>query len=427
MKKIAKILSIVLCVALLAGILSVVSFAAEVTVQEPLPDRAFKLGCEQGNLGKTLYFAGTTANQNYYLATTEDYDAATDVYVEEVNDGYRLYFYAANDVKTYIDAYQNGTHYNLRLTTAPTAVFTYNYEYNTMVTTVEDGTEVYMGTYNTFNTLSCSKLSYISTSFPCHLYAEEEEVIPPAGPVAAEIPGNLEYRFASDEDASIGVLFQWTASADGEVSVPRMGENYSCGAVMVNGEYAEIGDNGYMVSAGDLVEVTVYGYGVGSISVPASFVASGSQGGAATGTAENPEILLSLNAGVEKSLESGEYYYQYTARKAGELTINTIGDGTHNMEVSIVGQDNMVYSNWDNDGEYITVNVAEGDVLSIKVYFDFPGSGTISFNSEFDAGEVIIPGPGENPNPGTGDAIFAVLSILAVSGMGITAVASKKN
>ena len=86
----------------------------------------------------------------------------------------------------------------------------------------------------------------------------------------------------------------------------------------------------------------------------------------------------------------------------------------------------MVYSNWDNNGEYVKLNVAEGDVLTMLVSFDWPGSGTITINSEFDAGIVIDPVPTPNPNPGTGDAIFAVLSILAVSGMGITAVASKK-
>ena len=38
----------------------------------------------------------------------------------------------------------------------------------------------------------------------------------------------------------------------------------------------------------------------------------------------------------------------------------------------------------------------------------------------------VEPEPDPEPNPGTGDAIFAVLSILAASGMGITAVVSKK-
>lgn len=424
MNKFAKILCIVLCAAILLGLVSAVAFAAEPVVSEPAPDRAFKLGCEQGNLGKTLYFAGTTANQNYYLQTTESYEEAADVYVEEVDGGYRLYFYDASDVKTYIDAYKNGTYYNLRLTTAPTAVFTYNYEYNTMTTTVEDGTEVYIGTYKTFDTLSCSQVSFIGTSFPCHLYAEEEEVIPPAGPVDVQLPGNLQYTFATDDAAVAGVLFQWTATSDGELAVPRMiagGAMYAL--VTINGGYDyEFGMNGYVVKAGDLVEITVYGNSAGAVDTYIDFVASGNAGDAQLGTAQNPEIITSLNAGIEKSLNEGEYYYQYTAPKSGELIINTIGDGTHNMTVTVDGSYTM-YSNWDFDGEYVKLNVNEGDVLTLVIYFDYPGSGSIIFNSDFDAGMTIDPTPG---NPGTGDAIFAVLSLLSVSGMGIAVVASKK-
>ena len=69
------------------------------------------------------------------------------------------------------------------------------------------------------------------------------------------------------------------------------------------------------------------------------------------------------------------------------------------------------------------MNVAEGDVLTLVVNFDF-GYGTITFNSEFDAGAVIDP---ITPPAETGDVIFAVLSVMAVSGLGLTAVASKKH
>ena len=256
-------------------------------------------------------------------------------------------------------------------------------------------------------------------AFTLYKLSDGEEVVTPAGPVACEIPGTMTYTFETDNAASAGVIFQWTANADGELSVARMGENYMT-TVMINGNYGEIGNEGYVVKSGDVVEITVYGYGAGTINVPVDFVTAGGQGTAALGTAENPEIIASLSAGVVKSLESGEYYFQYTAAKDGELKIVTEGDGTHNMEAYINGDTTMIYSNWDNDGAFITMNVAAGDVITLKVYFDYPGAGTISFNSDFDAGMTPV------PNPGTGDAIFAVLSILAVSGMGITAVASKK-
>lgn len=143
-------------------------------VTAPETGVAFKLATVQENLETTLYFAGTTANQDYYLATTEVVTEATDVYLEAVEGGYRMYF-DAEGVKTYIDIYENGTYINLRLTTEPTAVYTWNTEYNTLVAVIGE-TEYYMGTYKTYNTLSASKLSYISTSFPCKLYQEVKVV-----------------------------------------------------------------------------------------------------------------------------------------------------------------------------------------------------------------------------------------------------------
>ncbi len=141
------------------------------TVTAPETGTAYKLSTDQENLGTTLYFAGTTANTEYYLSTTEDITEAVDVYVEEVDGGYQMYFMAEGDVKTYIDVYYTDTGYvNIRLTETPTAVFTWSTEYNTFVTYIAD-TELdyYIGTYNTYNTLSCSKLSYAATSFPSHL------------------------------------------------------------------------------------------------------------------------------------------------------------------------------------------------------------------------------------------------------------------
>lgn len=137
-------------------------------ITEPETGVAYKLYSVQNNVGKTLYFAGTTANQEYYFSTTEDAAAGTDVYLEAADGGYYLYF-MKDGVKTYIDMVQSGTHYNLKMTTAPGVVYTFNTEYNTLVANVA-GTDCYIGTYNQFITLSCSKFSYISSSFPSHLY-----------------------------------------------------------------------------------------------------------------------------------------------------------------------------------------------------------------------------------------------------------------
>ena len=148
------------------------SDATATMVTSPAAGTAYKWGMTQENLGKTLYFAGTTANKEYYLSTTEDISAATDVYVEEVEGGYRMYFTNAEGTKTYIDMIKSGDYLNISLTTEPTAVLVWNAEHNTFTATVE-GTDCYIGTYNTFDTLSCSKIDYIGTSFPSHLYTAE--------------------------------------------------------------------------------------------------------------------------------------------------------------------------------------------------------------------------------------------------------------
>ena len=148
-------------------------------VKEVKTDTPFKFGLVQGNLEKTLFFAGTMSGN--YLATTEDAMAAEDVYVEAVEGGYRLYFFAG-ETKTYIDLheYKEGKA-GIRLTTEPTATFVWNEELHIFTTNVA-GEDRYLGTYNTFNTISASATSYITgdnaskigvSQFPAYLYKVE--------------------------------------------------------------------------------------------------------------------------------------------------------------------------------------------------------------------------------------------------------------
>ena len=418
MKKIAKILSVVLCLAL------VMSFAVAVSAVDDF-------GITEGFVASELGYENGTAVENWVgEVITIAYSDGGNSFgncAKYYNTGSAIRVYSQNTVT--ISAAEGYEIVSVTITTDSskpmnadnTALTNASATYDNAATVLvpEYGTEAMVMQYTP--TSGHWRIQAISVEYVGGMI---EDVVPPAGPVDCQIPGDLSYTFATDEAASTGVMLRWVANADGEVSVPRMGDNYTA-SIMINNDYGEFGNNGYIVKSGDIVDVIVYGYGAGTVTVPASFVADGSQAGGEAGTESNPEVLTSLSAGAEKTLASGEYYYQYTARKAGTLVINTIGDGTHNMEVIINGNASVIYSNWDNDGEYISVEVAEGDVLTMKVYFDWPGAGTISFSSEFDAGEVIEPTP--TPNPGTGDAIFAVLSVLAVSGLGLTAVASKKH
>ena len=138
----------------------------------PEVGKAYKLMVEQGNVGQTLYFTGKTASYDYYLASSENVADAVDVFVEEATGGYKMYF-TIDGTKTYITFKQSGTHYNTGLVTSAddAAVLTWDTEYNTFTATVEDGTVVYLGMYNTYKTFSASKYSYISGSFPSKLVA----------------------------------------------------------------------------------------------------------------------------------------------------------------------------------------------------------------------------------------------------------------
>ena len=146
-------------------------------VDVPAVDTAYKFAMVQNKLGKTLYFTGEMSG--YYLATSENPFDAVDVYVENVEGGQRLYF-VKDEVKTYIDIVPRGEDQpgkvNVVLTETPTAVYTWDAVRKTYTATVADNTW-YLGTYNTYNTISASNVSYIEkvevigdSQFPAGMY-----------------------------------------------------------------------------------------------------------------------------------------------------------------------------------------------------------------------------------------------------------------
>ena len=130
------------------------------TVDAPAAGASYKLFLTQANRSETLYFIGEMSGS--YLATSTDPMAGVDVTVEEVEGGYHLFF-VKDGVKTYIDVQpreDNPAKVNIKLVEEPTALYTWDAERKTMITTVGENTW-YMGTYNDFNTISCSNVSYI--------------------------------------------------------------------------------------------------------------------------------------------------------------------------------------------------------------------------------------------------------------------------
>ena len=125
----------------------------------PVADTAYKFYLVQVTLGKNLYLTGEVSGR--YLVTTDKISKAVDVYVETVEGGVKLYI-LDGETKQYITVYNNADgKLSVKYDAAGTSVYTYNATVNAWVTNM-DGTDYYLGTYSNFNTVSASKLSYIT-------------------------------------------------------------------------------------------------------------------------------------------------------------------------------------------------------------------------------------------------------------------------
>ncbi len=132
-----------------------------VAPETPKMPAEFVLSLYQANLGKTLYFKGTMSG--YYFATTENSAEAVKVYSEAVDGGYRMYF-MDGETKTYLDiVYRDKNKANVVLTTDPVGVYVWNADANTWTVTIDEAEATfYLGTYNSYNTISASSVYYIT-------------------------------------------------------------------------------------------------------------------------------------------------------------------------------------------------------------------------------------------------------------------------
>ena len=130
-----------------------------VFIETPAVGSTYKFALTQAELGKVLYFTGAMSGS--YLATSEDPTKAVDVTIEEVEGGVRLFF-MDGETKMYIDVheYKEGKA-GVRLTAEPTATFVWNEECKVFTANVA-GADRYLGTYNTYNTISASEIKYIA-------------------------------------------------------------------------------------------------------------------------------------------------------------------------------------------------------------------------------------------------------------------------
>ncbi len=191
--------------------------------------KAYNMQMVQGNLGKTLYLAGGLNGE--YWATTADASAAKAVYVEKSGEGYHFYYTDDSGAKTYIEAYLNSNNKpRPQASTTATQVWTYNAEAG--VFTVEmNGTEYYMGTYNTYDTISVSSTYYITGSNAgnkgsTQFYVEFVEAgstggsTTPDTPVTPPAGGDVSYQLVTDiNEIKAGGTFVIAALYEGEYIV----------------------------------------------------------------------------------------------------------------------------------------------------------------------------------------------------------------
>ena len=135
----------------------------------------FRLGINQKNLGKEIFFTG---KMDGYYGETDFYTVnAAELFLEEADGGYNLYF-MDGDAKKYIVVVVSGKYNNFTIANTPSTVWTFDEDYSTLTCELASG-KYYLGTTGTYNTISLNAYSGIKTGFPVRLYSMEYEIVRP--------------------------------------------------------------------------------------------------------------------------------------------------------------------------------------------------------------------------------------------------------
>ena len=124
-----------------------------------LPTSPFKLEMYQASKGETYYFTGSMSG--YYFAASNDITKAVDLYAEEVEGGYNVYFMSGS-TKNYLYIELSGTHINAKFGTTK-AVWYVDATYGCLTTEV-DGAKYFLGTYSNYTTFGGTAYSRLTAS-----------------------------------------------------------------------------------------------------------------------------------------------------------------------------------------------------------------------------------------------------------------------
>ena len=124
-----------------------------------LPSSPFKLEMYQASKQETYYFTGSMSG--YYFATSTDINAAVDLYAEEVDGGYNVYFMSGS-TKNYLYIELSGTHINAKFGSTQ-AVWYVDPTYGALVTEL-DGAKYFLGTYSSYVTFGGTAYTRLNDS-----------------------------------------------------------------------------------------------------------------------------------------------------------------------------------------------------------------------------------------------------------------------
>ena len=133
--------------------------------------KAYKLGL----FSTTEYFFTGSMVSTYYGASDTDYAKGVDVYLEQANGGYYLYFKNSSGQKQYINIVASNDYRNFTYSSTATSVFVWDTAKNTLKTTVAGG-YCYIGNYGSYSSMNGLKESNLKdTDYLARLYTMDGE------------------------------------------------------------------------------------------------------------------------------------------------------------------------------------------------------------------------------------------------------------
>ena len=324
--------------------------AADPDYVAPEMPAEFSLSLVQGNLeGKVLYFSG--AKSGNFLAMSENPADAVKVYSEKTDAGYKMYFYAG-DVKTYIviHEYQPGRNGVELITEEPTTFFKWNATANTWTVWLEGCNNFYyLGTYNTFTTISSSKIDYITgdnaanvgisqfvaiwgemPEIPAEPETSEPETTEPEEPETEEPAGNtVDFSgFEPNDGAAKGTSYTDRTNPDGWTATGARIEvsDSDCAGILAGAPVIVL--NGKTSALGTLTSPALAG-GIKALSFNTAYFWSETSNIdlTITITAEDGTVVT-LNVLVEAPVADTAYEYAYTLDTpiTGNFTIQIVNN-----------------------------------------------------------------------------------------------------